>query len=64
MKADSLLSIDSWIDVPEGKEKSTRGEGGAGVEEGSLTHSRSQQEMEQLLASAASDDEGSEDNPM
>ena len=53
---------DSWIDVPEGKEKSRGVQGGA-EEEGSLTHSRSQQEMEQLLASAASDDEG-EDSPM
>ena len=51
------------MDVQQGR---ARGEGegeGEGVErheEGSLVHSRSQQEMEQLLASAASDDEASE----
>ena len=50
--------IDSWIDV---KEKSKVEGAVVGV---ALTHSRSQQEMEQLLASAASDDEGSEDNPL
>ena len=55
------VGIDSWIDV---KEKSKVEGAVVGVAEGSLTHSRSQQEMEQLLASAASDDEGSEDNPL
>ena len=54
-----FFPLDSWIDVPEGKEGSAGEEGQE--EEGNLTHSRSQQEMEQLLASAASDDEGSED---
>ena len=58
-----MVQTDSWINVPEGKEKS-REEGGTGVSEGRLTHSRSQQEMEQLLASAASDDEDTEENPM
>lgn len=53
----NFCSLESWIDVPQGKEGS-----GVGREEGNLTHSRSQQEMEQLLASAASDDEGSEDD--
>ena len=47
---------DSWVDVPEGKGKSRE----EGTVEESLTHSRSQQEMEQLLASAASDDEAEE----
>ena len=45
------------MDVPQGKEGVGEGEE---REVGSLTHSRSQQEMEKLLASAASDDEGSE----
>ena len=55
---------DSWIDVPQGKGEGERGEGerGEGEEEegGALMHSRSQHEMEQLLASAASDDEAEE----
>lgn len=46
----------------EEEEKERVGEGEGGETEGNLTHSRSQQEMEQLLASAASDDEESEDN--
>lgn len=50
--------LDSWVDVPQGKVESGTGR----EEEGSLTHSRSQQEMEQLLASAASDDEGPEED--
>ena len=49
--------------MPEGEDEKSRGDQGEGTEEGSLTHSRSQQEMEQLLASAASDDEA-EDSPM
>ena len=49
---------DSWIDVPQGKGEGERGEGEE--EEGALMHSRSQHEMEQLLASAASDDEAEE----
>ena len=58
-----MCVTDSWIDVPEGKEEKSRGDQDEGTEVGSLTHSRSQQEMEQLLASAASDDEA-EDSPV
>lgn len=47
---------ESWIDV----HHSRTGAREDRKEEGALVHSRSQQEMEQLLASAASDDEASE----